>query len=292
MSASVLPGQATAPPSRARMQDLLFTSSRVATHLHWSDNPDRLREDPAWTRALWREGRMVGLLACTPPLSGVSWLRLCALADGVNARASLATLWRLLREDLLGQGVHLVCVIGGGPQWLQDGLQALGFAHREEIVSLCCLLDDGAPDIPVNPHVRLAREGDCENLLALDAAAFPPHWHMPAQDMRRALRRAACFTVVAEEDAILAYQFTSRGESDAHVARLGVAPARQGQGLGTALLADLMRRLQGRGLVTLSLNTQELNSRSLRLYQRFGFRRNGMDYSVWSQRIAPGAAQR
>ena len=282
MSASLLRGQAPAPPSRARMQDLLYTSSRVATHLHWSDNPDRLREDPAWTRALWQEGRLVGLLACTPPLSGVSWLRLCALADGVNARESLATLWRLLREDLPGQGVHLVCVIGGGPQWLQDGLCHVGFAHREEIVSLCCLLDDGAPDIPVNPHVRLAREGDCENLLALDAAAFPPHWHMPAQDMRRALRRAACFTVVEEDDTILAYQFTSRGESD----------ARQGQGLGTALLADLMRRLRARGLVTLSLNTQELNSRSLRLYQRFGFRRNGMDYSVWSQRIAPGAAQR
>lgn len=285
MSATVRSAPERASPSRARMQDLLYTSSRVATHLHWSDNPDRLREDPAWTRALWREGRMIGLLACTPPLAGASWLRLCALADGVDARDSLAALWRLLRGDLLNQGVRLVCVIGGRPGWLQEGLQALGFSHREEIVSLCCLLDEGAQDYPDSRCIRHAREEDAEELLALDAAAFPPHWHMPAPEMRRALRRAACFTVVDQDGAIQAYQFTSRGESDAHLARLGVAPAHQGRGLGSALLADLMRRMGRRGLVSLSVNTQEHNPRSLRLYERFGFRRNGMDYSVWSQRI-------
>ena len=128
------------------------------------------------------------------------------------------------------------------------------------------------------------------HLLALDEAAFPPHWRMPAGDFRRALRRAASFTVLELEGVIRACQITTRDRSAAHLSRLAVHPDHQGLGHGSRMLADVMRRCRKRGLTSLSVNTQRHNRRSLRLYRRLGFRHTGPDYQVWSQRIPEIAA--
>ena len=110
---------------------------------------------------------------------------------------------------------------------------------------------------------------------------------MSAAEMRQALRRAASFTVLVEGNKIHGFQITQGGAANAHLARLAVSPGRQGQGLGALLLGNLIGRLRRRAIVDLTVNTQEHNCRSLGLYRRFGFRRNGQDYSVWSQQLAP-----
>ena len=271
--------------SPARIQQLLYSSRRVATGMHWNDDSDWLRQDPAWTRSLWQDDRLAGLLACTPPHAGCTWLQVCALADDVDAVRAFSDLWLGLRSVLQQRGVREVHLLDEGQDWLRDCLPASGFANEERVITLGRPLHTVPPCSSGPGHIRLATDDDLEPLLALDEAAFPPQWRMPARDFRRALRRAASFTVLEPGGVIRACQITTRDQSEAHLSRLAVHPDHQGVGHGSRLLADVMRRCRKRGLTSLSVNTQGHNRRSLRLYRRFGFRHTGPDYQVWSQRI-------
>jgi len=271
--------------SPARIQHLLYSSRRVATGLHWSDSSDWFREDPAWTRSLWHGDRLVGLLACTPPCAGSSWLRLCALADDLDAPDAFHNLWRELSCGLRQPGVREVHLLGSRQDWLRDCLVANGFVCEEQVVSLSRPLN-GAPSCLTGAgYIRRATDCDLDRLMVLDEAAFPPHWRMSAGELRRALRQAANFTVLELDGAIRAFQITTRCDTEAHLSRLAVHPDYQGRGLGSRLLADVIRRCRTRGLASLTVNTQAHNRRSLRLYRRFGFRRTGPRYQVWSKQI-------
>lgn len=271
--------------SPARIQQLFFSSRRVATGLHWSDSSDWLRRDPAWTRSLWQDDRLVGLLACTPPHAGCTWLQVCALADDLDAAIAFHHLWQGMSPVLQQRGVREVHLLDDGQDWLRDCLLAGGFVNEETVFTLSRSLHTAPPCPSGAGHIRLATDDDLDSLLALDAAAFPPHWRMPASDLRRALRRAASFTVLELDGVIRASQITTRDQSEAHLSRLAVHPDHQGVGHGSRMLADVIRRFELRGFTALTVNTQGHNRRSLRLYRRFGFRHAGPDYQVWSQRF-------
>ena len=269
MSISTQVSSALPVATRGRMEALLFSSGRVATSMHWGDTADWLRDHPAWTRTLWQDGQLIALLACTPPLSDNSWLRICALQDGADARASFRELWLQLRAALQGAGVIQVNLLCGHQDWLRDCLPVSGFRRSEEVISLRRSFTLSAPPGKDLAHIRPASDSDLEALRELDAAAFAPRWHMSDGELRRNLRRAACFTVAVAEGRICAFQITTRGAFDAHLARLAVVPQHQGAGLGKQLLADVIHRLDSRGLDSLTVNTQAHNSRSLRLYPAF-----------------------
>ena len=275
--------------SPARLQHLLYSSQRVAVGLHWSDGSDWMREDSAWSPTLWCGDRLVGLLACTPPHAGCSWLRLCALADDLDAPDAFHNLWQQMRRCLQQHGVREVHLLDCRQDWLRDCVLANGFVNEEQVVSLSRPLH-GAPVWPSGAgHVRLAADSDLDRLLLLDEAAFPPHWRMCAAELRRALRQAANITVLELDGAICACQISTRCDAEAHLSRLAVHPDFQGRGLGSRLLADVIRRFKMRGLASLTVNTQAHNRRSLRLYRRFGFRRTGPQYQVWSRQIMDNA---
>jgi peptide alpha-N-acetyltransferase len=69
--------------------------------------------------------------------------------------------------------------------------------------------------------------------------------------------------------------------SGAHLARLAVQPEWQGQGVGAALVAEMIEACRRQGARELTVNTQDTNAASLAVYQRLGYRRNGMCYPVY-----------
>ena len=72
------------------------------------------------------------------------------------------------------------------------------------------------------------------------------------------------------------------------IARLGVHPDWQGQGIGRALLLAGLRHAQAWGCSRALLNTQSTNYRSQHLYRSFGFRPTGESFSVFVLDL-PGA---
>jgi ribosomal-protein-alanine N-acetyltransferase len=70
---------------------------------------------------------------------------------------------------------------------------------------------------------------------------------------------------------VLGYSVALPGFEETHLLNLTVAPAHQGQGLGSALLAELATWARNRGDAALWLEVRPSNARARALYQRCGF---------------------
>ena len=70
---------------------------------------------------------------------------------------------------------------------------------------------------------------------------------------------------------LVGYFVAMAGADELHLLNLTVAPARQGQGHGSALLEALMRQARDSGLASLWLEVRQSNTRALALYRRRGF---------------------
>ena len=110
-------------------------------------------------------------------------------------------------------------------------------------------------------------------MLQVDAEAFPPFWRLDADGLHEA-RTATPFSRwrVNRGVEVHAYSITGRAGSVGYLQRLAVAARRQGQGLGTLLVADTLVWLRRGGARTALVNTQPDNEPALALYQRCGFR--------------------
>ena len=108
---------------------------------------------------------------------------------------------------------------------------------------------------------------------------------MNATDIRLSQRQAASCTLALHDEEIVGYEIASRHHTAGHLARLAVHPKIQGKRVGQVLLNNLLTRFVKRGVKSMTVNTQASNIRSQRLYERYGFLRNGFDLPVWESEL-------
>jgi ribosomal protein S18 acetylase RimI-like enzyme len=261
-------------------RDLLFRSIFVHTHLDWYDTDSWLESNEARLRLAWQNGWLVGLLGVSRPLNQSSWIRLACVSDYANPEIVLASLWSELWLELREQGVTMVGLLAIH-EWIRRYAPVMGFVYQEDIITLAHA-DDQLPDPPADPPaIRVVEMRDLDSLARLDGTAFSPPWQMSFAELRQAYRMASSCTLAYRGQAILGYQFSTLFFDGAHLARLAVAPEAQSQGVGTALLDDLLRRFARRGVHGITVNTQSSNTHSRRLYNRFGFQPNGFNLPYW-----------
>jgi ribosomal protein S18 acetylase RimI-like enzyme len=119
---------------------------------------------------------------------------------------------------------------------------------------------------------RRARRSDRDAVLALDHAAFEPFWRLDAAGLEEALVATPVSRFrVTVEGGVTGYAVFGWAADRGYLQRLAVHPDAWGRGLGELLVRDGLRWLKRRGAHTALVNTQERNSRGLRLYQRLGF---------------------
>lgn len=70
---------------------------------------------------------------------------------------------------------------------------------------------------------------------------------------------------------------------EAHVTTLAVHPDRQGEGIGTRLLAVLVHEARRRGTQALTLEVRASNERAKALYRRFGFAPAGVRKNYYAE---------
>jgi ribosomal protein S18 acetylase RimI-like enzyme len=122
--------------------------------------------------------------------------------------------------------------------------------------------------------IRAYRPADFDRLLAIEHAVFPPAIAYPRLELRRFLSARRCRTLVAEHEGEVAGFVTGCYEEEGRglVASLDVAPERQGQGIGSQLLAAMEEWLRARGARALRLETPaEEGSGARRFYERHGY---------------------
>jgi len=123
--------------------------------------------------------------------------------------------------------------------------------------------------------ICLAQADDYIALAQLDAAAFDPIWHWPEPALGK-LNQTHHVQVAIHDGQLAGYSALRLHPPDfAHLARLAVAPALQGQRLGQQLLLSALQYAHEHQVQSVGLNTQASNEPAQRLYHAFGFRPTG-----------------
>ena len=263
-----------------QIRDLLFHSTHVHSHLDWLDSDQWLETGDTITYLAWQRGRLMGMIALSAPLNGSTWIRLAAVADYSDPESVLCLIWNDIVPRLREFNVHTVGLLIVH-DWVARYAPTLGFQYGEEIITLARAGYDIPTTLPNQPRIRVAEIHDIPQLATLDQAAFEPPWQMSLYDLRQAYRIASSCTVAVQDELILGFQISTFFFDGAHLARLAVHPNAQGKGIGGALLGNLLERYTRRSIQMMTVNTQESNFQSRRLYQRFGFEPNGYNLPYW-----------
>jgi len=265
-----------------RMLRLLDQAVRQYVSFGKEDLRYLLAKDRVWLAdtadTLW------GFLCVTRRSSRVADLRGLALANGWRVDSGVQALLRPAIAELQHQqSGDLVCL--GAAAWTVPPLQRVGFALVDRIVyferRVASALTSGCSEVAVRP----IRGDDLSTLLSLDSCAFEPLWRFDQGHFMELLVTSGHSTIAERSRKAVGYAITDVVGDTGFVVRVAVHPDAQGQGIGGVLLADALDHCRASGASTVRLNTQESNTASHRLYQRFGFRRTGRSVPVLVKRL-------
>lgn len=276
--------RAAAGGDRRAVQRLVRSDPHAHRHLGWIPPLEWLGKE---TFLILTRGQQVGAaLACPPDEDQRVWLRLFAAAEDGERPRAWEKLWPraldLLQGDGKIQGVNVLVLQG----WLEPILRSSGFEQTAAVVTL----DWDAASALEFPKLPLAEiqplsDQHLEAVYRLDLSCFAPPWRNTRRQLRRALRESALAAVALAGEEVVGYQISTAGTLGGHLARLAVAPEHRGQGIGKALVADVLEGFQRMGMVRVTVNTQADNASSLEIYRQFGFVRGEEKYPVYVYRL-------
>lgn len=265
---------------RHYLANLIHFGAYVHRHLDWRPPLDWIGQSPFLVAR--RNGEIVGALACPPDPPNVAWIRLFAAARGVPSRSIWDELWNAARNLL--QDLVRPPKVAAIPlhDWFTELLRASQFSSEHKVVVLSWNHQDRPPvQLDSGHNLRPILLDDIPEIEHIDAAAFGGVWQNSQSCLEIAFRQSSLATVVEQEKRLIGYQISTATQMGGHLARLAVLPECQGMGVGYALIDDMLRQFERRGIRNVTVNTQHDNLVSLSLYQKSGFRLTGEEYPVY-----------
>lgn len=210
-----------------------------------------------------------------------------------RGRPSVASLERTLRA-LGDEGYRAAITSALGPPE-QVPFLAAGFAVHERLHLLTRSIDHLPAPPATGAALRRGRRADRPAILALDAEAFVPFWHLDEAGLDDALTAtpSARLRVATHPDSaqpVAGYAVTGRAGSRGYLQRLAVDPALQRCGVGGALVLDGLRWLRRWGSREVLVNTQVGNDGAVALYEALGFRIQPEGLAVLRCDLGPAAS--
>jgi ribosomal protein S18 acetylase RimI-like enzyme len=270
---------------RQQILDLSQFAPRRHLHLDWRGLADWLPESTFCAWFARREGRARAALGASLQLGGdgpaAAWLRLLIPVGVTFADPTVDTLWESLRADLRSRGVAQVGILLF-EGWTATVVRRWGFEPENRVITFRraggAVPDPPPSALPIRP-MALADLGD---IVRVDAAAFvDPLWRYDSSTIQQALPHVSSFDVLEDQGVIVGYQFSTRHIGSGHLARLAVHPFHQGHGLGRQLVTRSLRFFAERGVNVVTVNTQQDNYRSRRLYAGVGFTLTEYSVPLW-----------
>lgn len=264
--------------------NLSYYSQWTHKHLDWYKSGQWIDREDGYIFLAWHGEKLVGYIGMSTPLNNASWIRLLGVHDDVSPRPVIDELWQAAEDYGKSIGVTKFAALMV-TKWLESYMADLGFNYLEDIVTLN-RVGHKLPEEPQSPvSVSSANSEDLSAIVRVDHEAFDPPWQMSQDDLWQAYRISASATVATLDDEIIGYQISTRHRATGHLARLAVSPKSQGKRVGSMLLHDLLSKFDKRGIKSVTVNTQDSNESSHRLYNHYGFMRNGFDLGVWLKTV-------
>ena len=128
-----------------------------------------------------------------------------------------------------------------------------------------------APDGPL--EIRRLTYADLPQIIAIERRAFPTPWSLARFVLELSKPASVCLAALRGGQ-MLGFLVCSRYDTVWHIMNVAVDPDRRRAGIATALLNDLLRRIDGDS-ARFTLEVRESNAGAMELYERFGFRAAG-----------------
>lgn len=272
-----MPLRVAGPADQNRLERWLFRQDRLYAKFSLGGLGDWL-EHGLCLMAEERDSLTGFMLSARVSADFASIIGLAAASDETLAAAVpplLAALLGILKRD----GVKQVTCITS-MDWLVGLFERHRFRNVGRLASYVKMGWDTPQVGDAAVSVRRCLPLDVTELVRVDRAAFDPVWHQNEEMMALSLRRSDLFIAAERGGRIVGYACGTGRGNHGHISRLAVTPDVQGQGVGSRLLKESLVRLRGERVEYVTLNTQEDNSRSRRLYERFGFRLAHLDLRV------------
>ncbi len=123
------------------------------------------------------------------------------------------------------------------------------------------------------PDIRRLTYADLPQVIEIERRAFPTPWSLAMFVLELSKPAGVCLAAMRGEQ-MLGYLICSRYDTVWHIMNVAVDPEHRRRGIATALLADLLRRIDSRS-ARFTLEVRASNQAAIELYERFGFRAAG-----------------
>ena len=226
------------------------------------------------------ERGLEGILCAAIDPSPIAWLRLFSASKFVNQSTVFKTLLQCALTELFYEPYCQFAALGLH-SWMSSLLEANGFSFYQNVVSLQIELRESPLGTSPAIFVRAMEPIDLPAVLEIDNLAFEGIWQNSLKQIESAFLQCQMTTVLEVNGLVAGYSMSTLNPFQAHLARIAVHPEFQGQHAGTILLHDLFHRCMEQRVGLLSVNTQDTNTKSLRLYESVGFERTGEKFPVF-----------
>lgn len=259
-------------------------------HLHLDWHPlDRWLQDPTFIPVM--QGRDDGVKAflgaavqpsAFPDEAKAVWLRMIIPPNSDYRPRAMDILWDDLRSRLRGSNIAQIGLLEID-DWVARYAEHWGFSKINSVITLRRIDRRTLPrNNNRNVVIRDWASTDLSSVCQVDWAAFTPIWRYDKDALLAATQQSFTSTVLESNGQIAGYQMSTRYTESGHLARLAITPSMQGQGLGALLLHKVIQHFDERHITLITVNTQEDNLHSQRLYTRFGFEVTGHAVPVWT----------
>ncbi|MBN8654577.1 MAG: N-acetyltransferase [Anaerolineae bacterium] len=270
--------RATAQDHR-QISSLLTQESNTHRHLDWRTALEWIGAENFWV--LEDQGTVVAALACPEDPPDVAWIRLFSHHPHLSGPEAWSAIWEVAHPEIFASNPKAVVASIAMKQWWHDLLVQNGFEQRFNIVLLELRSENFSNyPTPQDIYIRPMQEADFVTVEQIDRQAFGTFWHNTLDSLQRAHGQAFYSSVAEDESGVIGYQLSTGNPFGAHLARLAVRPEAQRKGVASALVQNLIQKAGALQSGRLSVNTQQDNHASLRLYEKLGFVRTGEYYPV------------
>jgi [ribosomal protein S18]-alanine N-acetyltransferase len=124
------------------------------------------------------------------------------------------------------------------------------------------------------PSIRVLVHPDLTDVIAIERRVYPTPWSLAMFVLELSKQTGICLAAVCR-GRLVGYLICSRYDTVWHVMNLAVDTPQQRQGVASALLGELYRRVDDVG-ARFTLEVRRSNAVAIRLYEREGFRSAGV----------------
>ncbi|MDX6656097.1 MAG: [ribosomal protein S18]-alanine N-acetyltransferase [Solirubrobacteraceae bacterium] len=122
-------------------------------------------------------------------------------------------------------------------------------------------------------EIRRLTYADLPQVIAIERRSFPTPWSLAMFVLELSKPSGVCLAAT-REGAIVGYLVCSRYDTVWHVMNVSVDPVLRREGIATALLGELFKRIGG-DAARVTLEVRPTNAAAIKLYERLGFQSAG-----------------